>query len=223
MQIESVTLAAEDLAAQRAFYAGVLGLPELPSAEGAAFQVGRSQLLFRQSAGAAPRAHIAFAAPAGSFPLARDWVAKRIDGNASFTAMDTAVADEGWRIVLLTRLSPLFPFTLLNYAFGLTRVSLRDYVLASWIGMMPGTVMYVYLGSLARAGVANHGRTPAEWILYGAGLLATIAVAVVATRGVVAALGGHARRPCRADVGLADRLSARHAAAVRAQPAAAGR
>lgn len=89
---------------------------------------------------------------------------------------------EGWKIVLLTRLSPVFPFTLLNYAFGLTRVSLRDYVLASWIGMMPGTVIYVYLGSLARAGVANHERTPTEWALYGVGLIATVAVTVVVTR-----------------------------------------
>ena len=114
--------------------------------------------------------------------LARNWVAKKIEGRASFAAVDRAVANEGWKIVLLTRLSPVFPFTLLNYAFGLTRVSLRDYVLASWIGMMPGTVMYVYLGSLARAGVANHERTPTEWALYGVGLIATVAVAVVATR-----------------------------------------
>jgi uncharacterized membrane protein YdjX (TVP38/TMEM64 family) len=69
--------------------------------------------------------------------LARGWVAKKIEGRASFAAMDQAVAGEGWKIVLLTRLSPVFPFTLLNYAFGLTRVSLREYVLASWLGMMP--------------------------------------------------------------------------------------
>ena len=114
--------------------------------------------------------------------LARDWVAKKTEGNALFTAIDRAVAAEGWKIVFLTRLSPVFPFTLLNYAFGLTRVSLPDYVFASWIGMMPGTVMYVYLGSLARAGVADRQRTPAEWMLYGMGLVATIAVAVIATR-----------------------------------------
>jgi uncharacterized membrane protein YdjX (TVP38/TMEM64 family) len=114
--------------------------------------------------------------------LARDWVAKKTEGNASFAAIDRAVAAGGWKIVFLTRLSPLFPFTLLNYAFGLTRVSLRDFVLASWIGMLPGTVMYVYLGSLARAGVVDRQRTPAEWTLYGVGLLATVAVAVIATR-----------------------------------------
>ena len=64
-------------------------------------------------------------------------------------AIDEAVAREGWKIVLLTRLSPVFPFNLLNYAFGLTRVSLKHYFFASWLGMIPGTMMYVYIGSLA--------------------------------------------------------------------------
>ncbi|MBI5800657.1 MAG: TVP38/TMEM64 family protein [Verrucomicrobia bacterium] len=114
--------------------------------------------------------------------LARRWVARKIAGNAAFAAIDQAVAEEGWKIVGLTRLSPVFPFTLLNYAFGVTRVKLRDYVLASWIGMMPGTVMYVYLGSLARAGAGGQQKSPAEWALYGVGLLATIAVTVVITR-----------------------------------------
>ncbi|MFA6543049.1 MAG: TVP38/TMEM64 family protein [Limisphaerales bacterium] len=114
--------------------------------------------------------------------LARRWVARKIAGNATFAAIDQAVAAEGWKIVGLTRLSPVFPFTLLNYAFGVTRVSLRDYVLASWIGMMPGTVMYVYLGSLARAGAGGQQKTPAEWALYSVGLAATIAVTVVITR-----------------------------------------
>ena len=63
--------------------------------------------------------------------LARDWLPKKLEGRVAFTAMDEAVAQEGWRIVFLARLSPVLPFTLLNYAFGLTRVSLRDYVLAS--------------------------------------------------------------------------------------------
>jgi len=114
--------------------------------------------------------------------LARRWVARKIAGNAAFAAIDQAVAEEGWKIVGLTRLSPVFPFTLLNYAFGVTRVKLRDYMLASWIGMMPGTVMYVYLGSLARAGAGGQQKSPAEWALYGLGLLATVAVAVVITR-----------------------------------------
>ena len=112
--------------------------------------------------------------------LARDWVAKKIEGNSKFSAIDQAVAREGWKIVGLVRLSPVFPFSLLNYAFGLTRVSLRDYMLASWIGMMPGTVMYVYIGSLAHAGAQQ--TTPLQWALRGLGLVATIAVTLVLTR-----------------------------------------
>src|SRR5881397_1643840 len=114
--------------------------------------------------------------------LARDAIARKIEKNEKFATIDRAVADEGWKIVLLTRLSPVFPFTLLNYAFGLTRVRLSHYVLASWIGMMPGTVMYVYLGSLVNVGAGHRQRTTGEWVLYGVGLLATIAVTIFVTR-----------------------------------------
>ncbi len=119
--------------------------------------------------------------------LARNWIAKKIGGNARFSAIDDAVADEGWKIVGLTRLSPVFSFNLLNYAYGLTRVSLREYVLASWIGMMPGTIMYVYLGSLAGdlaslGAETDRATTPGEWALYGVGLLATILVTVYVTK-----------------------------------------
>src|SRR5712671_205864 len=114
--------------------------------------------------------------------LARDAIARKIEKNEKFATIDRAVADEGWKIVLLTRLSPVFPFTLLNYAFGLTRIRLSHFVLASWIGMMPGTVMYVYLGSLVNLGAGHRQRTTGEWVLYGAGLLATVAVTVFVTR-----------------------------------------
>lgn len=123
--------------------------------------------------------------------LARDAIGRRIAGNARFAAIDQAVANEGWKIVGLARLSPVFPFTLLNYAFGLTRVSLRNFVLASWIGMMPGTVMYVYLGSLAQAATGGRTRTTGEWVLYAVGLLATVVVTVFVTR---IAKGALARR-----------------------------
>jgi uncharacterized membrane protein YdjX (TVP38/TMEM64 family) len=112
--------------------------------------------------------------------LARDAIARRMEGNERFAAIDQAVAAEGWKIVLLTRLSPVFPYTLLNYVFGLTRIKLGHYVLASWIGMLPATAMFVYLGSLAN--VAARSRTPAEWALYGVGLLATVVVTIFVTR-----------------------------------------
>ncbi len=125
--------------------------------------------------------------------IARDWVSKKIQANPKFQAIDEAVAREGWKIVGLTRLSPVFPFNLLNYAYGLTRVSLRDYFFASWVGMMPATVMYVYIGSLAgeiaKIGGEGRSRTPAEWALYMVGLIATAAVTVYITRIARAALG----------------------------------
>jgi pyruvate/2-oxoglutarate dehydrogenase complex dihydrolipoamide dehydrogenase (E3) component/uncharacterized membrane protein YdjX (TVP38/TMEM64 family) len=114
--------------------------------------------------------------------LARDAIARKIETDEKFATIDRAVADEGWKIVFFTRLSPVFPFTLLNYAFGLTRVKLSHFVLASWLGMIPGTVMYVYLGSLVNVGAGHRQRTTGEWILYGVGLLATIAVTVSVTR-----------------------------------------
>lgn len=115
--------------------------------------------------------------------LARQAVARRIEQDDRFLAIDHAVESEGWRIVLLTRLSPIFPFTLLNYAFGLTRIRFTHYWLASWIGMMPGTVMYVYLGTAAgdAAGVRGN-RSPVEWLFQGLGLAATLAVTLVITR-----------------------------------------
>ena len=119
--------------------------------------------------------------------FARDWIAKKLEGNAKFKAIDEAVGREGWKIVLLTRLSPVFPFNLLNYAYGLTRVTLSDYVFASWMGMIPGTILYVYIGSLsgdlAGAGAGSGGaRTPAGLALDAVGFIATVAVVVYVTR-----------------------------------------
>ena len=124
--------------------------------------------------------------------IARGWVERKLSGDPRFAALDSAVAREGWKVVGLTRLSPLFPFVLLNYAYGLTGVRLRDYFLATLVGMLPGTLMYVYIGSLA-AGVAGLGgagqaRTPLEWALYGLGLAATAAVAVIVGRMAKSAL-----------------------------------
>jgi pyruvate/2-oxoglutarate dehydrogenase complex dihydrolipoamide dehydrogenase (E3) component/uncharacterized membrane protein YdjX (TVP38/TMEM64 family) len=114
--------------------------------------------------------------------LARDVIVRKVEQNEKFATINRAVAHEGWKIVLLTRLSPVFPFTLLNYTFGLTQVQLRHYVVASWVGMIPGMVMYVYLGSLVNVGAGHRQRTPGEWSLYGIGLLATVTVTVFMTR-----------------------------------------
>jgi pyruvate/2-oxoglutarate dehydrogenase complex dihydrolipoamide dehydrogenase (E3) component/uncharacterized membrane protein YdjX (TVP38/TMEM64 family) len=118
--------------------------------------------------------------------VARRAIAARVEANPRFAAIDRAVGREGLKIVLLTRLSPVFPFNLLNYAFGLTNVSLRHYVLGSLIGMLPGTLMYVYLGSLITSvSELAAGRTSggfAQQIFYFAGLAATVAVTLYVTR-----------------------------------------
>lgn len=115
--------------------------------------------------------------------LARDFVAARTARNPAFAALDRALGRDGWKIVALARLSPAFPYTLLNYAFGLTRVRFTHYVLTSWLAMLPGTLLYVYLGSLANAGARVAEKTPFEWALYAVGFAATIAVTVVISRG----------------------------------------
>lgn len=118
--------------------------------------------------------------------VARDWVAARVQSNPRFAAIDRAVGREGFKIVLLTRLSPIFPFNLLNYAFGLTQVSLRGYALGSLIGMLPGTIMYVYLGSLVTNLSALAAGRPSggtgQQLFYFAGLLATVGVTIYVTR-----------------------------------------
>ena len=122
----------------------------------------------------------------------RDWAAKKVRRSRWARSIDTAVGREGFRLVLLLRLSPLIPFNLLNYILSLTRVTSGRYVIGSFLGMLPGTALYVYLGSLAPA-AAELSTTPAgtgeaRSALYAAGLAATVAVAVITTRAARRAL-----------------------------------
>lgn len=118
--------------------------------------------------------------------VARGAVERRISTLPRFAAIDRAIARDGRRIVFLLRLSPVFPFGLLNYALGMTRVRFADYALAC-IGMLPGTLLYVYTGQAiglvaAAAGGAGRTRSPTEWALYALGLVATVVVTVLVTR-----------------------------------------
>ncbi len=101
--------------------------------------------------------------------VARDWIAQKVAGKPFFSALDNAIAQEGLKLIFLIRLSPAFPFNLLNYALGLTKVSLSDYVLGT-TGIIPGTIMYVYLGSLiSDIATLGAGETPSNpvisWII----------------------------------------------------------
>lgn len=117
--------------------------------------------------------------------VGRKWISAKVATNEKFAAIDSAVGRQGFKIVLLTRLSPVFPFNLLNYAFGLTKVSFAQYALASWIGMMPGTVMYVFFGaglrSLADVAAGKVETGMAGQMFFWFGMIATIAVTVFVT------------------------------------------
>ena len=118
--------------------------------------------------------------------VARGAIAKKLRGNERFAAIDRAIGEQGRKIVFLLRLSPAFPFNLLNYGLGLTRVRFIDYVIAS-IGMLPGTVLYVYYGKVAGdvatlAGGASIERGAGHYAVLAIGLVATIVVTAFVTR-----------------------------------------
>lgn len=117
--------------------------------------------------------------------VARGAVERRIQGNPRFAAIDRAVGREGLKIVALLRLSPIFPFNLLNYGLGLTKVKFWHYAVAC-LAMLPGTFLYVYYGKLAGSLVAVASgeveRGPGQWVLLGVGIVATLAVTWVITR-----------------------------------------
>jgi uncharacterized membrane protein YdjX (TVP38/TMEM64 family) len=127
--------------------------------------------------------------------FARAWVADKIARLPRFKALDSATRHEGFVIVFLARLSPLFPFNLLNYGLGLTGVRFRDYFLATWIGMLPATVLYVYIGTLAKdltsltSGSLDSG--PLGTTLLIVGFVATLVLTVLITRKANRTLAAH--------------------------------
>lgn len=128
---------------------------------------------------------------------ARDAIARRVEGDRRFAAIDRAIEQQGRRIVFLLRLSPIFPFNLLNYALGLTRVRLADYVVAS-IGMLPGTLLYVYSGKVAGE-LATLASGPA--VSRGAGYYAVVGLGFAATAIVTVLVTRVARRALREATG----------------------
>jgi len=118
--------------------------------------------------------------------VARDWIIPRAARYEKIAALDAAMEKEGFKIVFLLRLSPFVPFNFLNFGLGLTRVSFKDYALASLIGMLPAEFLYIYMGSAARSLTeAATGRVEsglAGQILFWGGLLATTLVTVFVTR-----------------------------------------
>lgn len=161
----------------------------LTLAAGAIFGIGRGVLYV--FLGAVLGSSAAFLV---SRHLARRRIEALVAGNPRFAAIDRAVASDGRKIVFLLRLSPVFPFTLLNYALGLTRVRFVDFAIAS-LGMLPGTLLYVYYGKLAGdvatlAGGARVERGAGYYTVLVLGLAATVAATALITRRARAALRG---------------------------------
>jgi uncharacterized membrane protein YdjX (TVP38/TMEM64 family) len=126
-----------------------------------------------------------------SFSISRSWgralVAREIAGTPSYIAIDRAITHDSFKTVLLLRLSPLLPFNLLNYTLGLTGVDPRRYALGSWLGMIPGTLLYVYLGTLAATAAellddSPAGRSPGQIAMLGTGFVATVLATGLITR-----------------------------------------
>jgi uncharacterized membrane protein YdjX (TVP38/TMEM64 family) len=115
--------------------------------------------------------------------FARDRVRSLLERREIFSAIDDAVAEEGWKVVALLRLSPAVPFNLQNYLFGITAIPFWQFVTATLGGIIPGTVLYVYIGVIGQAvGNGNASGGPLKWGFFGLGLLATVAVVVLVTR-----------------------------------------
>jgi uncharacterized membrane protein YdjX (TVP38/TMEM64 family) len=156
----------------------------LTLAAGFLFGLARGTLLV--SAAATTAAALAFLI---ARHVARGAVEARARKDRRFTAIDKAIGERGWKIVALLRLSPAVPFSLSNYFYGLTAIRFWPYVMTSWLAMLPGTLLYVYLGAAGKAAARGAGRSDAENVYLALGLAATVAVTVYLTKVARAALG----------------------------------
>lgn len=118
--------------------------------------------------------------------LARAPVQRFLEKNREFNAIESAVCVRGWKIIVLARLSPIFPFLIGNYAFGLTRLSVWEYFFASVAGSIPSAFVAAYagtlLGNLSFLESPGRGRSPADWALLAGGLAATVILSLYLRR-----------------------------------------
>ena len=112
--------------------------------------------------------------------LLRDKIRSLLIRRPKYRKLDRAVADDGWQVVVLMRLSPIVPFNLQNYALGVTAIPFLQYLTATLIGIAPGIAIYVYFGIFGK-GLGN-GPSVFDWVLFGLGVLATIALAILVIR-----------------------------------------
>jgi uncharacterized membrane protein YdjX (TVP38/TMEM64 family) len=119
--------------------------------------------------------------------FARHRIEKLVRKNEKYEAVDRAIQRHGWKVVFLLRISPILPYTLSSYIYGLTKVDFWHYIIASAVGMVPMVAVYVSIGAAGRqaalaAAGGGHHQSKVEWIVLGVGLVFTIAAALLIAR-----------------------------------------
>jgi len=120
--------------------------------------------------------------------LLRDWIQNRLQKNIYLKAVNKIVADEGWKIACLLHLSPIIPFNMLNYALGTSRISQKNFVFATAIGILPGVILYTFLGStisdltMVITGMSDGADKQLQWIVSAIGIVATLGLTVYLAR-----------------------------------------
>ncbi len=125
--------------------------------------------------------------------LSRGWILKKVATTKKTQALYDAVAEGGWKMVILVRLSTALPFSVVNYALGLSQIRFSHYLAASWIGMIPGMLLNVYMGALVGRIIfeGHRQKTPAEWILFAVGLIVMLVMTIYASVVVKKVLDAH--------------------------------
>ena len=113
--------------------------------------------------------------------LIRNYIKRKFQNNERFKSIDDGIKEESWKIVILARLSPVIPFFILNYALGITKIRFFHFIIASWIGMIPGTMTYVLMGSMGKA-IVYGKKSLLEWGLLGIGIIATVFVSILISK-----------------------------------------
>lgn len=166
-------------------FAGVYIIASLLLAPGALLTIAAG-LSFGWSGGLAIVALAASLAAMLAFALGRYLFRAQIEslmeGRPRLKALDRAVARQGWKAVLLLRLSGLVPFNLQSYLFGATAVGFWPYLAATFLGVIPGATLFSYVGATAGLLAEGDARGPEQWLVFGAGLLATLVAALLVAR-----------------------------------------
>ena len=178
LYVESLGLAGPPLYAAGFAISVALFLPVLPFSLGAGALFGFWTGLIVALIGTTSGASLSFIV---ARTLLRDQVESRLAHHPTFHALDRAISQTGGRIVFLTRLAPIFPFSIINMAYGLTGVPTRNYVIATGLGMIPTSAVFVFLGSTA-ADLASPEEDMIRTSLKVAGAVVTIVVIVLLTR-----------------------------------------